>query len=57
MAGLFKIFSQNHYRGFFKAWKAQMKQTVAVNRNYFERDKVYTYIQNLMKYTLENIVI
>jgi hypothetical protein len=41
MTGLFKILSQNDNGGCFKARKASMEQTVALNRNYLERDNIY----------------
>jgi len=41
MTWLFKILLQNDNRGCFKARKASTEQTVAVNRNYLERDNIY----------------
>jgi hypothetical protein len=41
MTGLFKILSQNDNGRCFKARKASMEQTVAVNRNYLEWDNIY----------------
>jgi len=41
MTGLCKILSQNDNRGCFKARKASTEQTVAVNRNYLERDNIH----------------
>jgi len=35
-----KVLSQNYFRGCFKAWKAQLKQCIDPDGNYFEEDNI-----------------